>query len=292
MPRGVLRLPAGAGGNGKQLLPISYLRQPCEEMNYKVQRPLPTLLGAPAARDALPGPARWGAPGCPCPSARALVAGSSSAGPVRGRWPAPHQLGAECRGSWCQPTSWYQVGSRVPTCMLPHPGCGRGSLPRGTSEALGCGAAGSLASQLPAAQSVLFPAAPRGQRARRRRCHHAGCQGAAICVRGAARLVGATAPPSATPPRPRGTAALEGWVPPERHPQGSGRGGLWRGPGPRREEAGEAWLPACLPLRGSAEEPSSPSQGHRGQPVLPPPWAPCPLGLGAPRSRGGGAVFG
>lgn len=47
-------------------------RQPCEEMSYKVQRPLPTTPGAPAtaAGDALPGPASWDAHGAPwslCP---------------------------------------------------------------------------------------------------------------------------------------------------------------------------------------------------------------------------------
>lgn len=67
VPGAVPGLPAAARGNGNRFLPISYRLAAWEEMSYKVQRPFPSALGAPAvaAGDALPGPARgecpWGA---------------------------------------------------------------------------------------------------------------------------------------------------------------------------------------------------------------------------------------
>lgn len=274
-------------------------------MSYKVQRPLPTAPGAPAtaARDALPSPAWWGARGVPrslCPGSIWPNPAPMALGENAGRpQPSPHQRGAEHWGSRRQPVPRCGAGggSRIPprfggvpvpalpellqcpptSHRIPVATCsGKGCRPRGVPQIHRVGGpraaspAGFPASP-PPTRSVLFPAALRGQRARRHRCRRVGCQGAAICVCRAARL-GRGGHCSPQPPH-LGLRALQGWVSPKMASSGlSEGGGLGRGPGPHGEE-GRTGDPVAHPpafLCGVAGLPSPP-QGYRGRLVLPPP---------------------
>lgn len=147
-------------------------RQPCEEMSYKVQRPLPTAPGAPAtaAGDALPSPAWWGArgvprslcPGSPWPNPAPMALGENAGWPQ----PSPHQRGAERWGSRRQPVPRCGAGSagsspgapgslpglgvspcqRSPSCCNAHPhptasrlppAAGKGDVPGGYPRSAG-----------------------------------------------------------------------------------------------------------------------------------------------------------
>ncbi|XP_040982436.1 translation initiation factor IF-2-like [Aquila chrysaetos chrysaetos] len=214
---------------------------------------------------------------------------------------------------WGCPRASAPRAAATPTRIPPHPGC---PLQRERVPSPGVpqirrvgGPRAASPAGFPPARSVLFPAAPRGQRARRHRCRRVGCQGAAICVCRAARLGGGggggTAPPN-HPTSASGHCSTAGLGAPQngilRALWGGGR--LGRGPGPRGGE-GSAGGPAAHPpafLCGVAGPPSPPLGAivagrccHPPRPCvpqaggLPPPLpvGPCCVCVGPTETRGG-----
>lgn len=237
-------------------------------MSYKVQRPFPSALGAPAvaAGDALPGPARGVPVGCPDPlpglpwphagEPAGPSPGITSAGPAAGGpGVSPHpDAGIEVLGarldSRILPRFGVSLGQHSPSCCNTHPHPttsqlsegGRGCCPRDTLDPPGWGAAGRLPPH-GASCSRRWPWAA-GAKAQMpphrlpRRCHlrARGCQAG-----------GATTPPGHPTP-PRGTAAWQDGVPPK-----TGSSGGMRGEGSGTLQGGRKWgrlgcLPAFLPL--------------------------------------------
>lgn len=204
--------------------------------------------------------------------------------PVQGLrcWELPWTPGSS-HGLRCPSASAPRAAAML-TRIPPHPSCLRagGGVAPGTLWICPAGGprAGSPRTERP------VPGGGRGQRARRHRCRRTGCQGAAICVRGAARLGGPPLPP-ATPPRPRGTAAWQDAVPPQNSVLRALGGCVGRGPGPCREEGSGGGLAACLPSSlCEVVGPLSPLRPS-GRPVRPPPQARYPSpGLGLPTPMG------
>lgn len=241
-------------------------RQPCEEMSYKVQRPLPTALGVPVPGMRGPTWVPRGVPGVPRPRCLPCSPQNPPCCPQVGlpAGPSPPLTGAGGASTSAPRYTHPKTGLALPrgagslgaealqaTLMPPRiPLVQRGlhtvgpqiCRVQGLQQPGRCG--GVCSPPHGPARSVLFPAAPRGPRARRRRCSRAGCQGAAICPGSAARLGGGElgAPPKWGPqgcPSRCGTAC----------------GVLGRGPGPRGQEGSAgAWPLARLPLWGRGDK--------------------------------------
>lgn len=273
-------------------------------MSYKVQRPFPSALGAPAvaAGDALPGPAWGGARGALrslCPASLGPTQGCrlppALPSPLRGRvLGLPTSAHIPMQGLRCCELSWTPGSSQglerpcastprsaaVPARIPPHPSGPRagGAAAPGT---LWIHPPGGAAGRLPphgASCSRRWPWAA-GAKAQMpphrlpRRCHlrARGCQAG-----------GAAAPPGHPTPAP-GHCSRAGCRAPQRGVLRA-RGGAWRGVRDPvgRKEVGEARLPACLPpsMRSWGRCPPS---GPSGRPVRPPPQALCPRAWGCPR---------
>lgn len=273
-------------------------RQPCEEMSYKVQRPLPTVPGAPTAGDALPSPAWWGVRRVPW----FLCLGSL--GPVLLCWPcarmlagpSPHHCGAECWGSRRQPSSWCRDGGagaplgsrilpgfRVSLCQR-SPSCcnapashrilvalcsGRGCRPGGTLDPPGCRATDSLAGRLPPHRASCSRQRPVGSR---REGTDAAAPAAKALPSVCSGLPGWGGYRSPQPPHlsPGALQHCRAGCPPKTVSPGL-CGRLGKGSGTLRggrKQGRPGRLPAFL---CGVVGPLSPPRGHRSWPVLPPP---------------------
>lgn len=204
-------------------------------------------------------------------------------------WPDPAPL-APCGDAGRPLTSaGGPVSAHVPVPgglqgVHPHPATSRlwqGVPPQGYPRSARLRGRGQPRRSAPPAQSVLFPAAPRGQRARRRRCHRAGCQGAAICVRGAARLGGPPLPPQPPHLSPGALQHCRAGCPQNSVPRARVGGGAWGGV--EDPAGGKRGRPGCLPafLCGV------PQRGHR-HPLRAIVAGQCchPLGVCAPQAWG------
>lgn len=237
--------------------------QPWEEMSYKVQRPFPSALGAPAvaAGDALPGPAWGGARGALrslCPASLGRTQGCrlppALPSPLRGRvLGLPTSAHIPMQGLRCCELSWTPGSSQglecpcastprsaaVPARIPPHP-----SGPR----AGGAAAPGTLWIHPPGGAAGRLP--PHGASCSRRWPWAAGAKAQMpphrLPRRCHLRARGCQAGGAAAPPGPGALQQGRMPCPPTRGPQGSG-GCVGRGPGPCREEGSGGGLAACLP---------------------------------------------